>query len=44
MSEILRRDKPALMVEDNSDDVAVYLRAFGYSSTKMAGSSNRMFR
>ena len=44
MSGILRRDKPTLIVEDNSDDVAVYLRDFGYSSTKMAGSSNRVFR
>jgi FkbM family methyltransferase len=44
MSGILRRDKPHLIVEDNSEDVLPYLIAFGYSSSKIEGSSNRMFR
>jgi Methyltransferase FkbM domain len=44
MSGILRRDKPHLIVEDNSEEVLPYLIAFGYSSSKIEGSSNRMFR
>ncbi len=44
MSNILRKDKPHLIVEDNSDQVPDYLSSFGYVSSKIEGSSNRMFR
>jgi FkbM family methyltransferase len=44
MSRLLRRDHPQLIVEDNDPEVPVYLAGFGYSSEKIAGSSNRIFR
>lgn len=43
MKELLRRDHPILLVEDNDAEVSAYLAGFGYSSQKVAGSSNRIF-
>ena len=44
MRELLRRDQPILLVEDNDAEVPVYLAGLGYSSQKLSGSSNRIFR
>ena len=44
MSGILNRNYPTLIVEDNSTEVTSYLAEFGYSSEKIEGSSNRIFR
>lgn len=44
MQRLLERDHPILVVEDNSPEVSAYLVELGYSSEKIAGSSNRIFR
>ena len=44
MANILRKDKPVLIVEDNVPDLAPYLREFGYAAQKLEGSSNCIFR
>lgn len=44
MTNILKTDKPILIVEDNSSELQPYLADFGYSSQKLDGSSNRIFR
>lgn len=44
MRELLRRDQPVLLVEDNDAEVPCYLAGLGYSSQKISGSSNRIFR
>lgn len=43
MEEILRRDHPRLIVEDNDPGVGAYLAGLGYSAEKIPGSSNRIF-
>lgn len=43
MKEILRRDHPRLIVEDNDPGVEPYLAEHGYSSERIPGSSNRIF-
>lgn len=43
MKELLVRDHPTLIVEDNDPEVSEYLVGFGYSSSKLPGSSNRLF-
>ena len=44
MKRLLDRDHPTLIVEDNDPEVCVYLEGLGYSSEKIADSSNRIFR
>jgi FkbM family methyltransferase len=44
MVKMLKRDHPILIVEDNSPKVVSYLKGFGYSSEKVEGSPNRIFR
>lgn len=44
LRRILQRDHPTLIVEDNSSEVAAFLQQFGYTSEKIQGSSNRIFR
>ena len=44
MKGLLEKDHPILIVEDNSPELSVYLAEFGYSSQKVDGSSNRVFR
>jgi len=44
MKNLIARDHPVLIVEGLSDDIASYLRAFGYSFEQAAGSPNRVFR
>lgn len=44
MEQLLMRDHPTLIVEGDSDEVAAYLEAFGYSFEKNEGSPNRVFR
>ena len=44
MKGLLERDHPTLIVEDNDPEVCVYLAGFGFSSEKIADSSNRIFR
>jgi len=44
MVKILKRDKPILIVEDNSCEIDDYLSALGYTSTKIPGSSNKIFQ
>jgi len=44
MKGLLARDRPTLIVEDNDPEVSAYLAGFRYSSEKVAGSSNRIFR
>ena len=44
MKGLLERDHPILIVEDNNPEVSVYLAEFGYSSQKLDGSSNLVFR
>lgn len=43
MKGLLNRDRPILVVEDNDPKVSPYLAGFGYSSEKVAGSSNMIF-
>ncbi len=43
MEQLLMRDHPTLIVEGDSDEVAAYLEAFGYSFEKNEGSPNRIF-
>ncbi len=44
MVELLQRDRPTLIVEDNQEAVRQFLAELGYGSEKLAGSSNRIFR
>lgn len=44
MKALLERDRPLLIVEDSSPRIAIALEACGYSSEKLPGSSNRIFR
>lgn len=44
MTDLLRRDRPQLIVEDNDSDVEVYLSKLGHSSEKAPGSSDKVFR
>ncbi len=41
---LLARDHPILIVETGSSDVAEHLRGFGYTSEKLPGSPNTLFR
>jgi FkbM family methyltransferase len=44
MREVIQRDHPILIVEDNVPEVIPFLREFGYLSEKLEDSSNRIFR
>jgi FkbM family methyltransferase len=44
MTELLERDRPLLVVEANSGDVADFLRGFGYAVEILPGSSNYVAR
>jgi FkbM family methyltransferase len=44
MVELLRRDHPDLIVEDNSPEIEPYLTGLGYTAERLAGSSNAIFR
>ncbi|MBI4335794.1 MAG: FkbM family methyltransferase [Candidatus Omnitrophica bacterium] len=44
MKNLIRRDYPVLIVEGRSDEVASYLKSFGYSFEENEGSPNRIFR
>ena len=44
MQGLLGRDRPILIVEDNDPEVPTFLAGFGYSSEKVAGSNNWIFR
>lgn len=44
MKRLLERDHPVLVVEDNDPEVPAFLAQLRYSSEKVAGSSNRIFR
>jgi FkbM family methyltransferase len=44
MRGLLERDHPLLIVEDNDPEVSIYLMGLSYSSEKVVGSSNRIFR
>jgi len=44
MTELLKRDHPVLVVEENSPEIHPYLAALGYESERMAGSSNNIYR
>lgn len=44
MQELLTRDHPILIVEDNDPDVPRFLRGFGYACNKIEGSPNRIYR
>ncbi len=44
MTGLLARDRPTLIVEDNDPEVSNYLAALSYTSEKVEGSSNRIFR
>lgn len=43
MVELLRRDHPLLIVEDNVEEAVTFLKGLGYSTIKIRGSSNRIF-
>jgi len=43
MKKLLKRDHPVLIVEGDSDEVASYLNAFGYSYKKLPSSPNRIY-
>jgi len=43
MRDLLRRDRPILIVEDNSVEASIFLEQLGYSTRKLARSSNRIF-
>jgi hypothetical protein len=43
MKDLLSRDHPIMVVEDNDPNVSVYLAGFGYSAEKVADSSNMIF-
>jgi FkbM family methyltransferase len=44
MERLLRRDRPALVVEDNDREVYAFLAALGYQPEKVPGSSNTIFQ
>src|SRR5690606_11274694 len=41
--KLLQRDRPILIVEGDSAEVADYLQGFGYTFEKLDGSPNRVF-
>jgi hypothetical protein len=41
---LLARDHPTLIVETGSSEVVEYLSQFGYTSEKLPGSPNMLFR
>jgi hypothetical protein len=43
MKELLQRDRPTLLVEGRSDEVAQYLHGLGYTFEKLDHSPNRIF-
>lgn len=43
MRDLLARDRPVLVVEDSSAEIADYLAPFGYGSRRIESSSNRIF-
>jgi FkbM family methyltransferase len=43
MRELLRRDRPRLVVEGRSDEVAALLQGLGYQFVELDGSPNRIF-
>lgn len=43
MRNLIDRDNPALVVEDNSIEIENYLSEIGYTSEKISGSPNRIF-
>lgn len=44
MRGILERDRPVLIVEDNSPEIMTFLDGLGFESERLARSSNRIFR
>lgn len=44
MTELLLRDHPILIVEDNSPQIITFLDKFGYLSKKLENSNNRVFQ
>ncbi len=44
MKEILRRDRPVMIVETFSEEVIGQMRTIGYSCERLSGSSNVIFR
>lgn len=44
MRHVLQRDRPTLIVEDNVPEVIPFLQGLRYSSERLEGSSNRIFR
>jgi FkbM family methyltransferase len=44
MTALLRRDRPVLIVEDNSPEIASLLEHEGYAAERLAGSSNAIWR
>lgn len=44
MTALLARDHPTLIVEENSPEIAPFLRRFGYDAERLAGSSNAIYR
>jgi FkbM family methyltransferase len=43
MRRVLERDRPLLIVEDSSPEIATFLDGLGYESERHVGSSNRVF-
>jgi FkbM family methyltransferase len=43
MKDLLHRDHPIVIAEDNVAEVPDFLRGFGYFTAKLTGSSNRLF-
>lgn len=43
MKELLRRDKPIVFIEDNSDEVIEFLTDYGYTMRKLENSPNVVF-
>lgn len=44
MCRLLERDRPILIIEDNSREITTLLDGLGYESERLVGSSNRIFR
>lgn len=42
--QLLLRDRPVLLVEDNSPDVRTWLSERGFEGVRLSGSSNRIYR
>jgi Methyltransferase FkbM domain len=43
MKDLLHRDHPIVIAEDNVAEVPDFLRGFGYGTAKLEGSANRLF-